>query len=103
MLDPTYTDGEDVRYPALQLTHSAWMQAQLSLGFGGFGLRSLSHHSCAAFVASLSSSGYASADNQHYSMQSTIWCHQLKKSQLKAFWHALPLSELCLKNWNATF
>lgn len=36
-----------------------------SPGFGGLGLRSLSHHSCAAFIASLSASGYSSADNLH--------------------------------------
>ena len=36
-----------------------------STGFGGLGLRSLSHHSCTAFIASLSASGYSSADNLH--------------------------------------
>ncbi|KAL5499725.1 hypothetical protein EMCRGX_G011184 [Ephydatia muelleri] len=32
-------------------------QARLSLSFGGLGFRSLSHHGCAAFIASLSCSG----------------------------------------------
>ena len=42
-----------------------WKQAQLSLSFGGLGFRSLSYHSCAAFISSLSSSGFGSASNRH--------------------------------------
>ncbi|KAL5491653.1 hypothetical protein EMCRGX_G016985 [Ephydatia muelleri] len=42
---------------SIDTTDTAWTQAQLSLGFGGLGLHSLSHHSCAAFIASLSTSG----------------------------------------------
>ena len=42
-----------------------WTQAQLSLGFGGLGLRPLSYPSCAAFIASLSTSGCSNADNVH--------------------------------------
>eukprot|EP00731_Ephydatia_muelleri_P002494 Em0001g2494a len=44
---------------------AAWCQSQLSLRFGVFGLRSLSHHSSAAFIASFYSSGFATADNHH--------------------------------------
>ncbi|KAL5517220.1 hypothetical protein EMCRGX_G002723 [Ephydatia muelleri] len=44
---------------------AAWCQSQLSLRFGVFGLRSLSHHSSAAFIASFCSSGFATADNHH--------------------------------------
>ena len=36
---------------------AAWQQAQLSLSWGGQGLRSLAHHASAAFISSLSSSG----------------------------------------------
>eukprot|EP00731_Ephydatia_muelleri_P002977 Em0001g2977a len=50
---------------SIDTTDTAWTQAQLSLGFGGLGLRSLSHHSCAAFIASLSTSGCSNADNVH--------------------------------------
>ena len=42
-----------------------WCQSQLSLRFGGLGLRSLSHHSSAAFIASFCSSGFATTDNHH--------------------------------------
>ena len=50
---------------SIDTTDTAWTQAQLSLGFGGLGLRALSHHSCAAFIASLSTSGCSNADNVH--------------------------------------
>ena len=50
---------------SLDLTEAAWCQSQLSLRFGGFGLRSLSHHSSAAFIASFCSSGFATADYHH--------------------------------------
>ena len=45
----------------------AWCQAQLSLSFGGVGLCSLSAHFCAAYIASLCSSGLCVVDNQHCS------------------------------------
>ena len=44
---------------------SAWHQAQISLSRGGLGLQSLSKHSCAAFIASFYSSGFAASDNSH--------------------------------------
>ena len=47
---------------ALDLTEHAWQQAQLGLRYGGLGLRSLA---CAAYIASISSSGLADVDNQH--------------------------------------
>ena len=49
----------------LNVTNDAWSQAQLGLKFGGLGLRSLSHHAAAAFIASLSLSGFGKADNIH--------------------------------------
>ena len=39
--------------------------AQLSLSHGGLGLCSVSHHSSAAYIASLCSSGFANRDHKH--------------------------------------
>ena len=50
---------------AIEVPNRAWCQAQLGLKFGGLGLRSVSFHAAAAFIASLSSSGYGSADYIH--------------------------------------
>eukprot|EP00731_Ephydatia_muelleri_P022813 Em0015g396a len=50
---------------AIEVPNEAWCQAQLGLKFGGLGLRSLSIHAAAAFMASLSSSGFGSADYIH--------------------------------------
>ena len=50
---------------ALDLTEHAWQQAQLGLRYGGLWLRSLALHACAAYIASISSSGFADVDNQH--------------------------------------
>ena len=47
------------------ITNSAWHQAQISLSGGGLGLRSLSKHSRAVFIASFCSSGFAALDNSH--------------------------------------
>ena len=44
-----------------------WMQAQLSLSRGGLGLCSLACHSVAAYLASLSSSGFDKSFNLHLS------------------------------------
>ena len=41
----------------LDLTDSAWQQAQLSLKYGGLGLRSVALHSCAAYIASVCATG----------------------------------------------
>ena len=43
----------------------AWQQAQLSLSRGGLGLRCLSHHSSAAYIASLTASDSGSSTNHH--------------------------------------
>ena len=63
---------EDVRRcfsscTAVDTTDVAWQQAQLSLIRGGLGMRSLSCHSPAAFIASLYSSGYGSISDHHLS------------------------------------
>eukprot|EP00731_Ephydatia_muelleri_P032417 Em0023g924a len=46
---------------------TAWKQAQLSLSRGGLGLRSLSHHSSAAYIFSICSSGFGSKSVHHLS------------------------------------
>ena len=48
---------------SIDTTDKAWLQAQLSLSRGGLGLRSLSHHSSAAYIASLSASGQGITDH----------------------------------------
>ena len=63
---------EDVRRSfssctAVDTTDVAWQQAQLSLRRGGLGMRSLSLHSSAAFIAFVCSSGYGSPSNHHLS------------------------------------
>ena len=50
---------------ATDISDVAGKQAQLGLSYGGLGLRSISHHSCAACIASFSFSGLGSADNPH--------------------------------------
>ena len=50
---------------ATDISDVAWKQAQLGLSYGGLGLHSISHHSCVAYIASLSFSGLGSADNPH--------------------------------------
>ncbi|KAL5517928.1 hypothetical protein EMCRGX_G003574 [Ephydatia muelleri] len=52
---------------ALDTSDIDWMQAQLSLIRGGLGLRSLSCHSVAAYLASLSSSVFDKSFNLHLS------------------------------------
>ena len=47
------------------LTDSAWQQAQLSLKYGGLGLRPVSLHSCAAYIASVCATDSAMQDNRH--------------------------------------
>ena len=46
---------------------NSWQQAQLSLSRGGLGLRSLSHHSAAAYISSVSASKQCSASMSHLS------------------------------------
>ena len=45
--------------------NQAWQQAELSLSRGGLGIRSLSRHSPAAYIASLSSSGAVPLSQEH--------------------------------------
>ena len=52
---------------AVEVTDRAWQQAQLNLSHGGLGLRSVSHHSTAAYIASFCASGFGDAQNPHLS------------------------------------
>eukprot|EP00731_Ephydatia_muelleri_P026462 Em0018g562a len=49
----------------IEVPNGAWRQAQLGLKFGGLGLCSVSLHAAAAFITSLPSSGFGSADSIH--------------------------------------
>ena len=51
--------------PAVGVPDSHWQQAQLSPYYGGLGFRSLAHHSPAAFISSLASSGLCSPNDIH--------------------------------------
>ena len=84
---------------------STWQQVQLSLRYGGLGLRSLSHHSSAAFIASVCSSGFGDRDDQYLI---SILCRQLIFLTSRSF-HLTPFlwnlfcpllsnRELCPKN-----
>ena len=53
------------RCTAVDTSDQAWQQAELSLSRGGLGLLSISHHSPAAYIASLSSSGFSMSSQQH--------------------------------------
>ena len=50
---------------SIDLPNTAWQQAQLCLSRGGLGLRSLSQHSAAAYVASSAVSGSATNTSHH--------------------------------------
>ena len=68
-LDELHAFDQQVRHTftecqTIDTTERSWKQAQLSLSRGGLGLRSLAHHSTAAFIASISTAGRASpSDN----------------------------------------
>eukprot|EP00731_Ephydatia_muelleri_P002044 Em0001g2044a len=57
---------------SIDLPNTAWQQAQLCLSRGGLGLRSLSQHSAAAYVASSAVSG--SATNTSHHLHQSIDC-----------------------------
>ena len=50
---------------ALNTSNQAWQEAELSLGRGGLGMCSLSQHSPAAYIASLSSSDAGPLSQEH--------------------------------------
>ena len=56
-------------------TKQSWLQTELSPHRGGLGLRSLSHHSTAAYISSLCNSECASPNHSH--LASSIDCFNL--------------------------
>eukprot|EP00731_Ephydatia_muelleri_P001670 Em0001g1670a len=72
---------------------AAWKQAQLSLSRGGLGLRSLSHHAPAAFIASLCFSGLGSISHVHLLQFLEIFnssVHQSDNIQIGSVLEKLP-------------
>ena len=63
---------------SINLPNTAWQQAQLCLSRGGLGLRSLSQHSAAAYVASFAVSG--SATNTSHRLLQSIDCFNSRVS-----------------------
>ena len=57
----------------VDMSDTAWQQAQLSPSRGGLGFRSLSHHSPAAFISSLCSSGFGLQSSHHLSQAVEIF------------------------------
>ena len=81
--DALVSFDEDVRQcfvlcSAIEVSDTAWKQAQLSLRFGGLGLHSLSCHAAAAFIASLPSSGLGQSNNHH--LQQAVIAYNSKVS-----------------------
>ena len=66
----------------MDTTDRAWHQARLSLSRGGLGLRSLTQHSPAAYIASFCSSGFGSQSQRHH-----------LASAIHLFNSSVPLSE----------
>ena len=62
---------------AVDIPDPNWTQAQLSPSMGGFGLRSLSGHSPAAFISSLAASGFGNLDNAHLQQAVTVFNSQV--------------------------
>ena len=72
---------------------AAWKQAQLSLNRGGLGLRSLSHHAPAVFIASLCFSGLGSNSHVHLLQSLEIFnssVHQSDNMQIGSVLEKLP-------------
>ena len=53
------------RSTSVDTSDQAWQQAELGLSRGGLGMCSLSRHSPAAYIASLSSSGFSASSEHH--------------------------------------
>ena len=72
---------------AVDTSNQAWQQAELSLSRGGLGLCSISRHSPAAYIASLSSSGFSMSSQQHL------------KQAVEAFNSLVPTSDaVCIED-----
>ena len=75
---------------------AAWKQAQLSLSRGGLGLRFLSHHAPAAFIASLCFSGLGSNSHVHL-LQS------LETFNFSVHWKSYLLRRLFPVSWTIIY
>ena len=85
--DALVSFDEDVRQcfvlsSAIEVSDTAWKQAQLSLRFGGLGLRCLSCHAAAAFISSLSSSSLGKLHNLH--LQQAVTAYNSKVASYNA-------------------
>ena len=65
---------------AADVKDAAWQQAQLSLSFGGLGLRSLALHSSSVFLASFSASGVGNTNNLYLQQSLIIFNSQVSHS-----------------------
>ena len=83
---------------AIYVTNDAWSQAQLGLKYGGLGLRSLSHHYVAAFIASLSFSGLEKADNIHLQQAVAVFNTQVSHSNVISLWTHKVMSGMIQPN-----
>ena len=91
--DALVSFDEDVRQcfvlcSAIEVSDTAWKQAQLSLRFGGLGLHSLSCHAAAADIASLSLSGLGQSNNHH--LQQAVIVYNSKVSHIMQSRLSLP-------------
>ena len=87
---------------AADVTDAAWQQAQLSLSFGGLGLRSLALHSSSAFLASFSALGVGNTNNLYLQQSliiSTARSHILMQSLLSQFLLISLASDPCPRSW----
>ena len=69
----------------MDTSDDAWEQAQLSLSRGGFGLRRLSKHSPACYIASVCMSGLFSAPQQHLLQSIDDFNHCIPPSKAISF------------------
>ena len=75
---------------AVEVTDCAWQQAQLNLSHGGLGLLSVSHHSSAAYIASLCVSGFGDAHNPHLSHMVDLFNKLVSLSEVISVMLSLP-------------
>ena len=87
---------------AIDVPDPQWQQAQLSPKLGGLGLRSLSLHSCAAFISSVASLEMGNPENTHL-QQAILRFNARVSPQDSSPWNQcsilLPSRSHCLKSW----
>ncbi|KAL5482057.1 hypothetical protein EMCRGX_G022338 [Ephydatia muelleri] len=75
---------------AADVTDAAWQQAQLSLSFGGLGLRSIAFHSSSAFLASFSASATRPIPEKKASVRDSYKADLEKKASVRDSYKADP-------------